>query len=128
MVVSLHYCSQNGGNLYRAPYYNGNPNTGLRMIGNLDQSPCQNHNTQETRGKLLRLRSKLRRSLSSLRLPCQISPPGNEDFWTLLKFGVQGIFWENFKMGAYSRAEVDASPKRWKPRKFPAYSLPSKSV
>ena len=26
MVVSLNYCSQNGGNLYRAPYYNGNPN------------------------------------------------------------------------------------------------------
>ena len=25
MVVSLNYCSQNGGNLYRAPYYNGNP-------------------------------------------------------------------------------------------------------
>ena len=38
-VVSLNYCSQNGGNLYRAPYYNGNPNIGPRIIGNLDQSP-----------------------------------------------------------------------------------------
>ena len=39
MVVSLNYCSQNGGNLYRAPYYNGNPNIGPRIIGNLDHSP-----------------------------------------------------------------------------------------
>ena len=39
MVVSLNYSSQNGGNLYRAPYYNGNPNIGPRIIGNLDQSP-----------------------------------------------------------------------------------------
>ena len=38
-VVSLSYCSQNGGNLYRAPYYNGNPNIGPRIIGNLDQYP-----------------------------------------------------------------------------------------
>ena len=37
MVVSLNYCSQNGGNLYRAPYYNGSPNIGPRIIGNLDQ-------------------------------------------------------------------------------------------
>ena len=37
MVVSLNYCSQNGGNLYRAPHYNGNPNIGPRIIGNLDQ-------------------------------------------------------------------------------------------
>ena len=39
MEVSLNYCSQNGGNLYRAPYYNRNPNIGPRIIGNLDQSP-----------------------------------------------------------------------------------------
>ena len=39
MVVSLNYCSQNGGNLYRAPYYNGNPNIGPRIIGNLDPYP-----------------------------------------------------------------------------------------
>ena len=39
MVVSLNYCSQNGGNLYRAPYYNGNPNIGPRIIGNFDQYP-----------------------------------------------------------------------------------------
>ena len=39
MVVSLNHCSQNGGNLYRAPYYNGNPNIGPRIIGNLDQYP-----------------------------------------------------------------------------------------
>ena len=39
MVVSLNYCSQNGGNLYRAPYYNGNPYIGPRTTGNLDQSP-----------------------------------------------------------------------------------------
>ena len=28
-----------GGNLYRAPYYTGNPNIGPRIIGNLDQYP-----------------------------------------------------------------------------------------
>ena len=39
MVVSLNYCSPNGGNLYRAPYYNGNPKKGPRIIGNLDQYP-----------------------------------------------------------------------------------------
>ena len=39
MVVSLNYCSQNGGNLYRVLYYNGNPNIGPRIIGNLDQYP-----------------------------------------------------------------------------------------
>ena len=39
MVVSLNYCSQNGGNLYRAPYYDGNPNIGPRIIRNLDQYP-----------------------------------------------------------------------------------------
>ena len=39
MVVSLNYCSQNGGNLYRAPYYNGNPNMGPLIDSNLDQSP-----------------------------------------------------------------------------------------
>ena len=45
VVVSLNYCSQNGGNLYRAPYYNGNPNIGPRIIGNLDQYPCPNQDT-----------------------------------------------------------------------------------
>ena len=40
MVISLNCCSQNGGNLYRAQYYNGNPNIGPRVIGNLDQYPC----------------------------------------------------------------------------------------
>ena len=35
LVVSLNYCSQNGGNLYRAPYYNGNPNIGPHIMGNL---------------------------------------------------------------------------------------------
>ena len=39
IVVSLNYCSQNGGNVYRAPYYNRNLNVGPRIIGNLDQSP-----------------------------------------------------------------------------------------
>ena len=38
MEVSLNYCSQNGGKLYRAPYYNRNLNIGPRIIGNLDQS------------------------------------------------------------------------------------------
>ena len=37
MVVSLNYCSQNGGNLYRAPYYNRNPSIGIDS--NLGQSP-----------------------------------------------------------------------------------------
>ena len=39
MEVSLNYCSQNGGNVYRAPYYNGNPNIGPRIDSNLGQSP-----------------------------------------------------------------------------------------
>ena len=39
MEVSLNYCSQNGGNVYRDPYYNGNPSIGPRTIGNLDQYP-----------------------------------------------------------------------------------------
>ena len=40
VVISLNYCSQNEGNVYRAPYYNRNPNIGPRIIGNLDQYPC----------------------------------------------------------------------------------------
>ena len=39
MVVSLNYCSQNGGNVYRAPYYNRNLNIGPRIDSNLRQSP-----------------------------------------------------------------------------------------
>ena len=39
MEVSLNYCSQNGGNLYRAPYYNRNLNIGPRIDSNLGQSP-----------------------------------------------------------------------------------------
>ena len=39
MEVSLNCCSQIGGNLYRAPFCNGNPNIGPRIIGNLGQSP-----------------------------------------------------------------------------------------
>ena len=38
-TYSLNYCSPNGGNSYRAPYYTGNPNIGPRIIGNLDQPP-----------------------------------------------------------------------------------------
>ena len=40
MEVSLNYYSQNGGNLYRAPYYNRNPNIGPRFDSNLGQFPC----------------------------------------------------------------------------------------
>ena len=43
MEVSLNYCSQNGGNLYRAPYYNRNPNIGPRIDSNLGQSPYRGH-------------------------------------------------------------------------------------
>ena len=39
LEVSLNYCSQNGGNLYRAPYYDRNPNIGPRIDSNLGQSP-----------------------------------------------------------------------------------------
>ena len=39
LEVSLNYCSQNGGNVYRAPYYNRNPNIGSRIDSNLGQSP-----------------------------------------------------------------------------------------
>ena len=41
LVVSLNYCSQNGGNLYRAPYYNRNLNIGPRIDSNLGQSPYE---------------------------------------------------------------------------------------
>ena len=39
MEVSLNYCFQNGGNLYRAPYYNRSLNIGPRIDSNLGQSP-----------------------------------------------------------------------------------------
>ena len=38
MEVSLNYCSQNGGNSYRAPYYNRNLNIGPRTDSDLGQS------------------------------------------------------------------------------------------
>ena len=38
---SLNYCSQKGGNLYRAPYYTRNLNMGPRIDSNLGQSPCE---------------------------------------------------------------------------------------
>ena len=41
MVVFLNYCSQNGGNLYRAPYYDRNLNIGPRIDSNLGQSPIE---------------------------------------------------------------------------------------
>ena len=41
MEVSLNYCSQNGGNLYRAPYYNIGP----RIDSDLGQSPHSTWNT-----------------------------------------------------------------------------------
>ena len=43
MVVSLNYCSQNGGNVYRDPYYNGNPDIGPRIMGNLDEYPYKDY-------------------------------------------------------------------------------------
>ena len=39
MGVPLNYCSQNGGNLYRARYYNRNLIIGHRIDSNLKQSP-----------------------------------------------------------------------------------------
>ena len=39
LEVSLNYCYQNGGNLYRAPYYKRNLNIGPRIDSNLGQSP-----------------------------------------------------------------------------------------
>ena len=50
MVVSLNYRSQNGGNSYRAPYYNRNLNIGPRIIRNLEQSPyaIQNNSVRMT--------------------------------------------------------------------------------
>ena len=50
VVVSLNYCSQNGGNLYRAPYYNGNPNIGPRIKGNSDQSPSMDSSLELEKG------------------------------------------------------------------------------
>ena len=43
LEVSLNYCSQNGGHLYRAPYYNRNLNIGPRIDSNLGQSPFAMH-------------------------------------------------------------------------------------
>ena len=37
--VSLNYCSQNGGNVYKAPYYSRNLHIGPRIDSNLGQSP-----------------------------------------------------------------------------------------
>ena len=54
--VSLNYCSQNGGNLYRAPYYNRNLNIGPRIDSNLGQSPCRGyHNEVQYAGSSLRV-------------------------------------------------------------------------
>ena len=39
MEDSLNYCSPNGGNVYRDPYYNWNLNIGPRIDSNLGQSP-----------------------------------------------------------------------------------------
>ena len=59
MEVSLNYCSQNGGNVYRAPYYNRNPNIGPRIDSNLGQSPYPNNTPPETpRPSTLNLRLK----------------------------------------------------------------------
>ena len=58
MVVSLNYCSQNGGNLYRAPYYNGNPNIGPRIIGNLDQYPYRFRREARNLGKPFALKAR----------------------------------------------------------------------
>ena len=52
MGVSLNYCSQNGGNVYRAPYYNGNPNIGPLILGNLDQYPYRDHVADYYRGAI----------------------------------------------------------------------------
>ena len=52
MVVSLNYCSQNAGTVYRAPYYNGNPNIGPRIIGNLDQYPYTAQSRRRQNGLL----------------------------------------------------------------------------
>ena len=54
MEVSLNYCSQNGGNLYRAPYYNRNLNIGPRIVSNLGQSTYKGFltpNSKELNGK-----------------------------------------------------------------------------
>ena len=39
--VSPNYCSQQGGEIYRDPYYKRNPNLGRRIDSNLGQSPCE---------------------------------------------------------------------------------------
>ena len=55
MEVSLNYCSQNGGNVYRAPYYNRNPNIGPRMDGNLGQSSYTISEFESSARQLLKL-------------------------------------------------------------------------
>ena len=67
MVVSLNYCSQNGGNLYRAPYYNGNQNIGPRIIGNLDQYPHAERRVFSS-GARRNLRNIFQKCLSFLRV------------------------------------------------------------
>ena len=39
----LNFCFQNGGNLYRTPYYSRNLNIGPRIDSNLGQSPSNNY-------------------------------------------------------------------------------------
>ena len=63
MVVSLNYCSQNGENVYRDPYYNGNPNIGPRIIGNLDQYP---HRDLDWHGVGLRVRVRIQKDIQEL--------------------------------------------------------------
>ena len=43
MEISLNYYCKNRDYKYRAPYYNGNPNIGPRIIENLDQYPDPFH-------------------------------------------------------------------------------------
>ena len=51
MEVSLNYCSQSGGNVYRAPYYNRNLNIGPLIDSNLGQSPYGNLRSSVSSGE-----------------------------------------------------------------------------
>ena len=63
MEVSLNYCSQNGGDVYRAPYYNRNPNIGPRIFRNLDQYPYVINWTPKAMAHLMLARSPLFKTL-----------------------------------------------------------------
>ena len=62
--VSLNYCSQNGGNLYRAPYYNRNLNIGPRSNSKLPIPMCGKERLMLLAGQVMVMRMSIFGSFS----------------------------------------------------------------